>query len=137
MTGEIMTFVGPDHLITVRHGSHGELAALRRELEQQPELLCLGPAAVLYAIADHGVDDFVVVAESVEDDVEELEVSVFSPSRSDDTGRIYQLKRELMQLRRAVGPLELPLATLAERPLDSSASQGTVCFRTTNFMDEC
>ncbi|WP_308123471.1 magnesium/cobalt transporter CorA [Modestobacter marinus] len=118
MTGEIMTFLGPDHLITVRHGSHGELAALRRALEQQPELLCHGPAAVLYAIADHVVDDFVEVAEAVEDDVEELEVSVFSPSRSDDTGRIYQLKRELMQLRRAVGPLEVPLTTLAERPLD-------------------
>jgi len=115
-TGEIMVFVGADHVITVRHGSHGELKELRTQLEQQPELLCHGPAAVLYAVADHVVDDFVEVAEAVEDDVEELEASVFSPSRADDTPRIYQLKRELMQLRRAVVPLELPLSTLVDRP---------------------
>jgi magnesium transporter len=117
ITGEIMVFLGPDHVITVRHGSHGELGELRRELEHQPDLLCHGPAAVLYAIADHVVDDFVEVAAAVEDDVEEVESSVFSPARTDDSARIYQLKRELMQLRRAVGPLELPLSTLAERPL--------------------
>ncbi|MCW2575293.1 MAG: corA, partial [Modestobacter sp.] len=79
---------------------------------------CHGPAAVLYAIADHVVDDFVAVAEAVEDDVEELEVSVFSPARTDDTPRIYQLKRELLQLRRAVQPLETPLSTLVDRPND-------------------
>jgi len=116
VTGEIMVFLGEHHVITVRHGEHGELQSLRQSLEQQPDLLCHGPAAVLYAVADHVVDEFVAVAEAVEDDVEELEVSVFSPDRTDDTPRIYQLKRELMQLRRAVQPLEVPLTTLAERP---------------------
>ena len=72
---------------------------------------------MLYAVADHVVDDFVDVAQAVEDDVEEVETSVFSPARTDDSARIYQLKRELMQLRRAVGPLELPLSTLVDRPL--------------------
>jgi magnesium transporter len=118
ITGEVMVFLGADYVISVRHGTHGELGELRRELEQQPDLMRHGPAAVLYAIADHVVDDFVQVAEAVEDDVEELEVAVFSPDRTDDTPRIYQLKRELMGLRRAVAPLEVPLATLVERPLD-------------------
>ena len=118
ITGEIMAFVGADHIITVRHGAHGELGELRKDLEQQPELLSHGPSAVLYAIADHVVDGFVDVAQDVEDDVEELEASVFSPARTDETGRIYQLKRELMQLRRAVAPLEVPLSTLVERPLE-------------------
>jgi magnesium transporter len=116
ITGEIMVFLGAHYVITVRHGTHRELGQLRQDLEQQPELLCHGPAAVLYAVADRVVDDFVEVAEAVEDDVEELEVSVFSPSRTDDTPRIYQLKRELLQLRRAVQPLEIPLSTLVDRP---------------------
>jgi magnesium transporter len=118
ITGEIMVFVGKHYVITVRHGTHGELGDLRQQLQQQPEMLCHGPVAVLYAIADHVVDDFVEVAEAVEDDVEELEASVFSPSREDDTPRIYQLKRELLQLRRAVQPLENPLSTLVDRPID-------------------
>jgi magnesium transporter len=117
-TGEVMVFLGSHYVITVRHGDHGGLAKLRHNLEGQTDLLRLGPASVLYAVTDLVVDHFVEVAEAVEDDVEELETSVFSPSRTDDTPRIYQLKRELMQLRRAVQPLELPLTSLADRPND-------------------
>ena len=117
-TGEVMVFLGPHHVITVRHGHHGELSELRHRLEEQRELLCLGPSAVLYAVADLVVDTFVDVAGAVEDDVDELEASVFSPRRTDDVGRLYQLKRELMSLRRAVSPLEVPLQKLAEREID-------------------
>jgi magnesium transporter len=117
-TGEVMVFVGPGYVITVRHGEHNPLQHLRQELERQRDLLCLGPAAVLYAVADLVVDTFVEVAEAVGEDVDELETSVFSPERSDDIGRLYQLKRELMQLRRAVSPLEMPLQRLAERHVD-------------------
>ncbi len=117
-TGEVMIFVGPHYVITVRHGDHGALGGLRHRLEEQPDLLRLGPAAVLYAVADLVVDTFVDVAEAVEDDVDELEASVFSPERTDDIGRLYQLKRELMALRRAVSPLEAPLQKLAEREVD-------------------
>jgi magnesium transporter len=117
-TGEVMVFLGPNYVITVRHGRHGDLAELRRRLEEQRDLLCLGPAAVLYAVADLVVDTFVEVAEAVQDDVDELEASVFSPERTDDIGRLYQLKRELMALRRAVAPLEVPLQKLSERQID-------------------
>ena len=74
---------------------------------------------MLYAVADHVVDDFVDVAGQVEEDVDELEASVFSDRRADDIGRLYQLKRELMSLRRAVAPLEVPLQKLSERQVDA------------------
>ncbi|WP_233498615.1 magnesium/cobalt transporter CorA [Blastococcus sp. TF02A-26] len=117
-TGEVMVFLGEHYVITVRHGRHGDLAELRHRLEEQRDLLCLGPAAVLYAVADLVVDTFVEVADAVQDDVDELEASVFSPERTDDIGRLYQLKRELMALRRAVAPLEVPLQKLSERQID-------------------
>ena len=110
-TGEVMVFAVP-------HGDHGGLSDLRRGLEEQPDLLCHGPASVLYAVADSVVDAFVDVATAVEEDVDELEASVFSPDRTDDIGRLYQLKRELMALRKAVTPLEAPLQKLAEREID-------------------
>jgi magnesium transporter len=117
-TGEVMVFLGAAYVITVRHGEHGELTELRSRLEAQPDLLRLGTSSVLYAVADLVVDTFVDVATAVDGDVEELEASVFSPQRTDDIGRLYQLKRELMQLRRAVVPLEVPLQKLAERQID-------------------
>jgi magnesium transporter len=116
-TGEVMVFVGPHYVITVRHGEHGGLSDLRRSLEGQPDLLCHGPASVLYAVADSVVDAFVDVASAVEEDVDELEASVFSPERTDDIGRLYQLKRELLALRRAVSPLEVPLEKLAQKQI--------------------
>src|SRR4051812_18736849 len=117
-TGEVMIFLGAHYVITVRHGEHSALTELRHRLEEQRDLLCLGPSAILHAVSDHVVDTFVAVAGAVEDDVEELEASVFSPERTDDIGRLYQLKRELMQLRRAVSPLEGPLQQLAGRQID-------------------
>jgi magnesium transporter len=106
-------------VITVRHGQHSELKELRARLEEQRDLLCQGPSAVLYAVADLVVDTFVEVANGVTEDVDELEASVFSPERTDDIGRLYQLKRELMALRKAVSPLEVPLQKLAERQIDA------------------
>jgi magnesium transporter len=128
-TGEIMVFLGAGYVITVRHGDHGALTDLRRSLEQQRDLLCLGPSAVLYAVADHVVDDFVDVAAQVEEDVDELEASVFSDRRTDDIGRLYQLKRELMSLRRAVSPLEVPLQKLANRQADVIPAEMRSYFR--------
>ncbi|GAA0698913.1 magnesium/cobalt transporter CorA [Kitasatospora atroaurantiaca] len=113
-TGEIMVFAGPGFAIVVRHGSAPALTGVRREMEAAPELLALGPAAVLHAVADHVVDQYLEVADAFEQDVEELETEVFSPQRTDDAGRIYQLKRELLEFKRAVVPLGVPLQRLAD-----------------------
>jgi len=117
-TGEVMVFLGTNYVITVRHGKLSPLRGLRQRLEAQPELLRHGPSAVLWAVADMIVDEYVVVAGAVEDDVDEVEAQVFSPDRrGNNVGRVYQLKRELLELRRAVTPLEAPIRILAERPV--------------------
>jgi magnesium transporter len=117
-TGEIMLFVGADFVITVRHGRHGSLGPLREELESDPGQLAKGPSAVLHAIADHVVDDYLTVTDSVQGDIDQVESDVFSESGArTDPGRIYQLKRELLELKRAVVPLSRPLEDLATRPI--------------------
>ncbi|HEY9391344.1 MAG TPA: magnesium and cobalt transport protein CorA [Mycobacteriales bacterium] len=116
-TGEIMAFLGNDFVITVRHGDHGELRTLRRILEDDPERMAFGPSAVLHAVADRVVDDYMAVSRSVQDDVDAVERAVFSTRRSRDAERIYQLKREVLELRRATAPLAQPLDILAERPM--------------------
>ncbi|MFJ6868545.1 magnesium/cobalt transporter CorA [Streptomyces termitum] len=116
-TGELMAFVGPGFVLTVRHGGHGSLGPLREALEARPEQLAKGPSAVLHAIADHVVDDYLAVTDAVRSDLEAIENAVFSGQAGrGDAERIYQLKRELLELRRAVAPLARPLASLATRP---------------------
>jgi magnesium transporter len=114
-TGEIMIFCGPDFVVTVRHGTHGELGPVRRQLEKDPARLAMGPAAVLHAVADRVVDGYVCVADAVQEDIDEVEEAVFSPERTDEARRIYRLKREVIQLKRAVGPLAGPLRNLSGR----------------------
>ncbi|WP_323448145.1 magnesium and cobalt transport protein CorA [Streptomyces yaizuensis] len=117
-TGEVMVFTGPDFVITVRHGRHGSLGPVREALEEHPEQLAKGPAAVLHAIADQVVDAYLAVTDAVESDVDDAENAVFSDNaRQADAGRIYLLKRELLELKRAVGPLERPMRSLATSPL--------------------
>ena len=117
-TGELMVFTGPDFVITVRHGGHGSLGPLREALEATPEQLAKGPSAVLHAIADHVVDDYLTVADSVQNDIDAVETAVFSEHAGHgDAGRIYQLKRELLELKRAVAPLDRPLQILASHSL--------------------
>ncbi|WP_369201768.1 magnesium and cobalt transport protein CorA [Streptomyces sp. PU-14G] len=121
-TGEVMCFTGRDYIITVRHGGQGSLRALRHRLEDDPELLSKGPSAVLHAIADQTVDGYLAVADAVQDDIDEVEIEVFSDrtgggKRGGDASRIYQLKREVLEFKRAVSPLMRPMQTLSERPV--------------------
>ncbi|MEJ7772685.1 MAG: magnesium/cobalt transporter CorA [Geodermatophilaceae bacterium] len=129
-TGEVMVFLGATYVITVRHGKLSPLRDLRQRLEALPDLLRLGPAAVLWAVADMIVDEYVVVAAAVEDDVDEVEAQVFSPDRGgSNVGRVYQLKRELLELRRAVTPLEAPMRILAERQVKLVPDEMRTYFR--------
>ncbi|WP_086724822.1 magnesium and cobalt transport protein CorA, partial [Streptomyces sp. NRRL B-24085] len=129
-TGEIMVFVGEDFVITVRHGSHGSLGPLREELESDPAQLAKGPAAVLHAIADHVVDDYLDVTDSLQSDIDLVETAVFADNGARvDPGRIYQLKRELLELKRAVAPLSRPLEELSARPIHVIAPEIQAYFR--------
>ena len=114
-TGEVMVFLGADYVITVRHGEHGDLQRIRARLEGDRDLLAHGPAAVLYAVADRVVDDYVTVAAALADDVDELESAVFAGRAGRDIERIYQLKREVLEFKRAVLPLTAPMRLLADR----------------------
>src|SRR3989440_6673043 len=109
-TGSVSMFIGQHFVITIRTGSAGELAPVRAMLEDRPELLAQGPWSVAHAVYDRIVDSYLDCAAAVEVDLDQLEESVFSRAeRRGGIQRIYQLKRELVEFRRAVVPLQRPL----------------------------
>ena len=110
--GELVVFAGPRFVVTVRHGEGSALGGVRSELENHPELLALGPSAVLYAVADKVVDDYAEVIEGLDVDIAEIETEVFSASQGNPAERIYRLKREVLEFKRAVNPLGPPLQRL-------------------------
>ncbi|MGW0333617.1 magnesium/cobalt transporter CorA [Streptomyces sp. NPDC003011] len=115
-TGEVMLFLGDSFVVTVRHGEGSPLGTVRHRLEQEHEMLGKGPTAVLYAVADAVVDHYLDVATELQTDLEELETEVFSPDGGGSrhtASRIYNFKRQILEFRRASGPLALPLTRLA------------------------
>jgi magnesium transporter len=104
--GETHLFVGPRYLVSVRHGASLPYASVRARCESNPRLLSKGPGFVLYAILDFVVDNYFPIIHNVEDAVEELEERFFKGDfGQDDLGRLYQFKRELVELRRAAAPV--------------------------------
>ncbi|MFI7490744.1 magnesium/cobalt transporter CorA [Micromonospora echinaurantiaca] len=114
-TGQVMLFIGPNFLISVRHGDACRLSPVRADLETKQELLLQGPWAVAYAITDRVVDLYLEVADRLEDDLDTLEAEVFDRQSSGRIQRIYQMKRELVEFKRAVTPLQRPLMTLTSQ----------------------
>jgi magnesium transporter len=102
--GEVHVFVGENFVVTVRHGEASELGRVRSRLEGDPALLRLGPEAVLYAVTDRVVDDYVPVVAGLENDMDEIETEVFS-GNAGVSKRIYELSREVIQFQRATEPL--------------------------------
>ena len=113
--GEIMAFVGTGFIVVVRHGEPTSLSGVRKEVESRPDLLRCGPSAVLHAIVDHVVDGYGPVMSGLDDDIRDVEVSVFSDAGSNPVERIYNLKREVLRLHAATAPLVDPLEELAQR----------------------
>ena len=88
-TGQISLVIGPSYILTVRLGPVG----------------ALGPMAAVYGIIDAIVDAYLVTTDEIGRDIDTIEEQVFSSELSDDTEQIYLLKRENLELRRAVAPL--------------------------------
>ena len=128
-TGEINLFVGRNFVVSVRHGKGGELHSARLDLEKQANVLGHGPSAVVYAICDTVVDSYEAVGLSLEEDVDEVETSVFSPERTQDSQRIYILKRELAEVRRAVNPLREPMKRFATGSVAFVSQESSPFFR--------
>ena len=102
--GELHIFVGKEFVVTIRHAESPSLATVRRRLEATPELLAMGPEAVLYAILDEVVDEYGPVIAGLENDIDEIEDQIFAGDEA-VSRRIYELSREVINFQRATRPL--------------------------------
>ncbi|GAA2099544.1 magnesium/cobalt transporter CorA [Microlunatus panaciterrae] len=119
--GELHVFTGPDFVVTVRHAESPDLARVRKRLEDAPDLLRLGPGAVLYATLDQVVDEYLPVLVGLENDIDEIQDQVFAGDPQ-VSRRIYELSREVIEFQRATRPLpgmlDQLIAGLAQQDVD-------------------
>ncbi|TPG17967.1 magnesium/cobalt transporter CorA [Pedococcus bigeumensis] len=111
-TGEVMLFVGDRFVVTVRRGEANPLAGVRHALEGNADALRFGAIAVVHAVMDSLVDNYVSIDAELQKDLEEIEASVFTGANRVSSATIYRLKREVLEFRRAAVPLAAPLKML-------------------------
>ena len=109
--GEIQIFAGPSYAVVVREEGVNNLRGVRARLEERPPLMHEGPVAVVWAVLDKIVDDYEPVIDGIGSDIEEVERAIFEED-TDQTQRIYFLRRELARFYRAVHPLLTALQAL-------------------------
>ena len=104
--GETHIFVGKGYVVTVRHGASTSYATVRQRCESTPSSLARGEDYILYAILDFIVDNYLPVVDAVQGEVDGMEDSVLNQTvKQSEVHRLYRLRRQLLLLRRAVGPL--------------------------------
>ncbi|MDN3554717.1 magnesium/cobalt transporter CorA [Halomonas maura] len=106
VSGQVAVFAGPGYVLSVRQHPGQGFAGVRKRCEHEPELLQQGPSFVLYALMDVIVDRYFPVIETLEAELESIEDQIFvrGTARS-SLERLYQLKRQTMQVKHAVTPL--------------------------------
>ena len=113
VVGDIGMFINENFVVIVRHGDAIPMRSIRADLEHHPDRLKEGPTAVLHEVLDRLVDQYIDVAWNLQEDVESLEDMVFDDEIPAPSARLYTVKRELLEFRRAVYPLIEPLNRLA------------------------
>ena len=124
-TGEINLFVGHDFVITVRHGRGSELHSARAAARGATRRCSpTGRPRSSTPSATRSWTATPTWSRELEVDVDEIEASVFSASRTNDSTRIYMLKREIAEVRRAVLPLREPMRRFADGPVPGIDARG-------------
>lgn len=104
--GETHLFVGEGYLVSVRHGASTSYASVRERCESCPRALARGEDYILYAILDFIVDNYSPVLETIYEEVEAIEEHVLANTITRaQIERLYLLRRDLLRLRNAIGPL--------------------------------
>jgi magnesium transporter len=104
--GETHLFIGRGYVVSVRHGASVSYAAVRERCEACPTVLSQGEDYIVYAILDFIVDNYIPVVEKIHAEVEAIEDTVLATTLSQpDIERLYLLRRDLLRLRNAAGPL--------------------------------
>ena len=115
-TGRVTLAVGAHVVLTVSHGAGGDLTPVARALLARRPNVATDQWTVVYAVAQHLVAGYPAALEEVATQTNTLEEGIFSTKPdSGEFSRLYELKRELIELRRAVVPAQWPL-TPPRRP---------------------
>ncbi|MFZ3204168.1 MAG: magnesium and cobalt transport protein CorA [Pseudomonas sp.] len=103
---ETQLFAGNGYIISARYGQSAPYSQVRQRCEARPLLLEHGEDFVLYALLSFVLENYRPLMDGYYAELEEVEQDVLKRSLTQaDVERIQGLRRDLLRLRRYIGPL--------------------------------
>ena len=115
-THEIDLVLGPDFLLSA-HPAAWDPRASRHFKTGLGAIMKAGPDHLLWALCDAIVDDYFPFADRMEDAIDALQDAVIERTDRDTLTRVFTLKREVIEVRRAITPVREVLNQLTNRDL--------------------
>ncbi|HWO11744.1 MAG TPA: magnesium transporter CorA family protein, partial [Polyangiaceae bacterium] len=126
---ELHAFLGKNYLVTVHSGEIAALEQVWRRVIANPPLLERGVDFVYYLLASRLVEANVPILDAVTDELEELEDRVLSTPERRDLSRIFELKRQLVMMRKVLSPQRDTIVMLARRGDPRVSERSALYFR--------
>ncbi|HUQ71610.1 MAG TPA: magnesium transporter CorA family protein, partial [Planctomycetaceae bacterium] len=104
-TVEIDLFIGRNFVVSVHRERFPALDDALARWMRGGAMLKEGVGYLVYTLVDAVIDTYAPVLDAIENDVEETELALFSPTRTDGVQALVKLKRTLIRLRRVLYPL--------------------------------
>jgi magnesium transporter len=103
---ETQLFAGNGYIISARYGESAPYSQVRQRCEARPLLLEHGEDFVLYALLSFVIENYRPLMDDYYEELENIERDVFKRSLNQaDVEGIQGLRRDLLRLRRYIGPL--------------------------------
>ncbi|HEY0735458.1 MAG TPA: magnesium/cobalt transporter CorA [Herpetosiphonaceae bacterium] len=103
-TSPLYLFIGSNYLVTVHDEPISQIQETVRRWQSPSSPLGQDVGSLVYALLDAIVDDYFPVMDRIADRVEELEEKIFGKFDDSALESIFQLKKDLLQIRRVVTP---------------------------------
>ena len=122
---QVSLVLGQNYLISFQEGLEGDVfeQVRVRLANEKARLRLMGPDFLLHALLDVIVDHYFLVLEKLADRIEEIEDELIENPTTATVHAIYQLKRQMLFLHKAVWPLREAVSGLQRR--DSRLIQDT------------
>jgi magnesium transporter len=114
---EVDIIAGKGWALTFHGGRPLDSEELARRIRGHPELFKSGSGFLLYVILDELVDTFFPALDLIGGRVEDLEEAIFESLPNRSSSSIYELRKELIAVRRVAGPMRDAMVVLLRRDL--------------------
>jgi magnesium transporter len=104
-TTEIDLFIGRNYLVTCHRRAAEQLEEALRRWTGGGEMLREGVGFLVYAVMDALIDAYFPVVDAIEEQVDQIELQIFTEDSQPVPQKLLALKRDLFTLRRLAQPL--------------------------------